>query len=83
MGEKYESQLISYDSKTLQNDKEKFVNLIFNKDKNKFDIKGSSYSGETSIKNVIGNWWNHEITQTDSQVSPISKYKRASCYFCG
>ena len=71
--EKYmKDQLISYDSKTLQNDKEKFVNLIFNKDKNKFDIKGSSYSGETSIQNVIGNWWNHKILQTDSQISPIS-----------
>jgi hypothetical protein len=71
--EKYmKDQLISYDSKTLQNDKEKFVNLIFNKDKNKFDIKGSSYSGETSIKNVIGNWWNHKILQANSQISPVS-----------
>ena len=65
-------QLISYNSKTLQNDKEKFVNLIFDKDKNKFIIKGSSYSGEASIDNVIGNWWNHKILQADSQVSPIS-----------
>ena len=41
--EKYvKDQLISYESKTLQNDKEKFVNLIFDKDKNKFNIKGSS-----------------------------------------
>ena len=71
--EKYiKDQLISYDSKTLQNDKEKFVNLIFNKDKKKFDIKGSSYSGEASIDNVIGNWWNHKILQTDTQISPIS-----------
>ena len=71
--EKYvKDQLISYDSKTLQNDKEKFVNLVFNKDKNKFDIKGSSYSGEAPIKNIIGNWWSHKILQTDSQVSPIS-----------
>ena len=32
--EKYiQDQLISYNSKTLQNDKEKFVNLVFNKDK--------------------------------------------------
>ena len=38
--EKYiKDQLISYDSKTLQNDKEKFVNLVFNKDKNKFNIE--------------------------------------------
>ena len=71
--EKYfKDQLISYNSKTLQNDKEKFVNLIFDKDKNKFIIKGSSYSGEASIDNVIGNWWNHKILQADSQVSPIS-----------
>ena len=71
--EKYiKDQLISYDSKTLQNNKEKFVNLVFNKDKNKFDIKGSSYSGEASINNIIGNWWSHKILQSNSQVSPIS-----------
>ena len=71
--EKYlKDQLISYDSKTLQNDKEKFVNLVFDKDKNKFNIKGSSYSGEVSINNIIGNWWSHKILQTDSQISPIS-----------
>ena len=71
--EKYmKDQLISYNSKTLQNDKEKFVNLVFDKDKNKFNIKGSSYSGKASINNIIGNWWSHKILQTDSQVSPIS-----------
>tara|TARA_Y100000389_G_scaffold90592_1_gene87138 strand:+ start:87 stop:764 length:678 start_codon:yes stop_codon:yes gene_type:complete len=71
--EKYiKEQLISYNSKTLQNDKEKFVNLVFNKKKNKFDIRGSSYSGEASIDNVVGNWWSHKILQTNSQVSPIS-----------
>tara|TARA_B100000902_G_scaffold367364_1_gene389904 strand:- start:10 stop:639 length:630 start_codon:yes stop_codon:yes gene_type:complete len=71
--EKYiKDQLISYDSKTLQNDKEKFVNLVFDEDKNKFNIKGSSYSGKASINNIIGNWWSHKILQTDSQISPIS-----------
>jgi len=71
--EKYlKDQLISYNSKTLQNDKEKFVNLLFNKDKNKFDIKGSSYSGEASVNNIIGNWWSHKILQTESQISPVS-----------
>ena len=71
--EKYiKDQLISYDSKTLQNDKEKFVSLIFDKDKNLFNIKGSSYSGKASINNIVGNWWNHKILQTDSQISPIS-----------
>tara|TARA_X000001036_G_scaffold412075_1_gene425319 strand:+ start:39 stop:719 length:681 start_codon:yes stop_codon:yes gene_type:complete len=71
--EKYlDDQLISFSSKTLQNDKEKFVNLVFDKDKNKFDIKGSSYSGVASIDNIIGNWWSHKILQTNSQISPIS-----------
>ncbi len=71
--EKYiKDKLISYNSKTLQNDKKKFVNLVFNKDQNKFDIKGSSYTGEASVNNIIGNWWNHKILQTNSQVSPIS-----------
>ena len=65
-------QLISYVSKTLQNNKEKFVNLFFDKNKNKLTIKGSSYSGEASVDNIIGNWWNHKILQTNSQISPIS-----------
>ena len=56
----------------MQNDKEKFVNLVFNKDKKKFDIKGSSYSGEASINNIIGNWWSHKILQSNTQISPIS-----------
>ena len=71
--EKYsKDQLISYNSKTLQNDKEKFVDLDFNKERNKFDIKGSSYSGEASTNNIIGNWWSHKVLQADSQISPIS-----------
>ena len=71
--EKYtNNQLISYESKTLQNDKQKFVTLVFDKTKNKFNIKGSSYTGEASINNIVGNWWSHKILQTESQISPIS-----------
>ena len=71
--EKYfNDQLVSYVSKTLQNDKEKFVNLVFDNDEKKFNIKGSSYSGKASIDNVIGNWWSHKILQSNSQISPIS-----------
>ena len=71
--EKYiNDKLISFNSKTFQNNKEKFVNLKLNEQKNKFEIKGSSYSGEASIDNVIGNWWSHKILQTNSQISPIS-----------
>ena len=71
--EKYiKDQLVSYNSKTLQNDKKKFVNLTFNQKSKKFDIKGSSYNGEALADNVIGNWWNHKILQASSQISPIS-----------
>ena len=71
--EKYfKDQLISFTSKTQQNDKQKFVNLVFNKDTKKFIIKGSSYKGEASLENVIGNWWNHKILQANSQISPVS-----------
>jgi hypothetical protein len=71
--EKYiKNQLISYNSKTLQNDKQKFVNLDYVEKDNKFNIKGSSFSGKASNDNVIGNWWNHKILQADSQISPVS-----------
>ena len=71
--EKYiNDKLISFNSKTKQNKKQKFVNLSLNEEKNKFIIKGSSFSGEANIKNVIGNWWNHKILQAESQISPIS-----------
>ncbi len=64
--------LISFQSKTLQNKKVKFVNLKIDKKNKKFDIKGSSYTGEASVKNIIGNWWSHKILQAESQISPIS-----------
>ena len=71
--EKYiKNQLISFNSKTLQNDKKKFVNLDYSEKDNKFNIKGSSFSGKASNDNVIGNWWNHKILQADSQISPVS-----------
>ena len=71
--EKYiKDKLVSFNSKTRQNKKDKFVNLKLNKQKNAFEIKGSSYTGKASTNNIIGNWWNHRILQTNSQISPIS-----------
>ena len=71
--EKYfKDQLISFNSKTLQNDKKKFVNLVFDKNNNEFNIKGSSYNGKATNDNIIGNWWSHKILQAESQISPIS-----------
>ena len=71
--EKYiDDKLISFNSKTKQNKKQKFVSLSLNEENNKFIIKGSSFSGEANIKNVVGNWWNHKILQAESQISPVS-----------
>ena len=71
--EKYvKDKLVSFNSKTRQNKKDKYVQLKINEKENKYDIKGSSYTGSTSVENVIGNWWNHKILQTNSQISPIS-----------
>jgi len=71
--EKYiKDKLISFNSKTRQNNKDKYVNLKLDEQENLFKIKGSSYSGKASTNNVIGNWWSHKILQTNSQISPIS-----------
>jgi hypothetical protein len=71
--EKYiKDKLISFNSKTRQNKKDKYVQLTLNEEKNQYDIKGSSYTGSASKENVIGNWWSHKILQTNSQISPIS-----------
>ena len=65
-------KLISFKSSTLQNKKRKFVKLIFDENKNLFIINGSSFKGETGLDNVIGNWWNSKILQSESQISPLS-----------
>ena len=64
-------QLIKYNSKTFQNDKEKFAKVILN-EKNKLYVEGSSYKGETESASMIGSWWNHEIVKNSKQISPIS-----------
>ena len=71
--EKYiNNELISFNSKTLQNDKKKYVNLELDTKIEKFNIQGSSYNGIASTNNIIGNWWSHKILQTNSQISPVS-----------
>jgi len=71
--EKYEdNQLIEFNSETLQNDKRKFVNLNFDKTLDTFKIVGSSYVGTADKDNIVGNWWNHKILTTNSQISPLS-----------
>jgi hypothetical protein len=71
--EKYiKDKLVSFSSKTLQNNKDKYVELKLNEQKNGYDVKGSSYTGKASLDNVIGNWWSHKILQSNTQISPIS-----------
>ena len=71
--EKYQrNELLSFESSTLQNDKKKFVKLIYDENKNKFIINGSSYVGEANLENIIGNWWNSKILETNTQISPLS-----------
>ena len=71
--EKYENdQLVEFNSETLQNNKKKFVNLNYDKTQDIFNIVGSSYKGTANKDNVVGNWWNHKILTTNSQISPLS-----------
>ena len=65
-------RLLSFESSTLQNDKKKFVKLTYDENKNKFIINGSSYVGEANRENIIGNWWNSKILETNTQISPLS-----------
>ncbi len=65
-------KLISFQSSTLQNKKKKYVNLFYDEVKNLFIIDGSSFKGEANIKNTIGNWWNFQLLQSNSQISPLS-----------
>ena len=77
-------QLISFNSETFQNNKRKYVNLIFDEKKEKFIIDGSSYKGEADKENIIGHWWNHRILQTDTQISPLSgSVKKQNIEFLG
>ena len=71
--EKYKNdKLIYFKSNTIQNDKEKYVNLYYDQSKNKFIIDGSSFKGEANTDSIIGNWWNHKILKVEQQISPLS-----------
>jgi len=71
--EKYENgKLVFFESNTLQNKKKKFVNLMYNEKIDKFIINGSSFKGEANTDNIIGNWWNSKILNSNSQISPLS-----------
>ena len=81
--EKYDKEnLISFNSKTKQNKKQKFVILKLDEKNNEFIIKGSSYNGKAKRNNIVGNWWNHNLLKTNSQITPISnKIKKQKITF--
>ena len=71
--ENYEKGIFkSYFSKTKQNKKDKYVNIIFNSNNDKLEIDGSSYKGEANKEFIVGTWWNHEIIKKKAQISGIS-----------
>ena len=65
-------QLVEFKSMTTKNDKKKYVNLQFNKNKKTFEIDGSSFKGKTDASLIIGSWWNHEIIKKNKQISAVS-----------
>ena len=65
-----DGKLIKFNSKTNQNGKDKYVNLII--DNNEFNIDGSSYKGKAPNSYVLGTWWNHSIVEAEAQISAVS-----------
>ena len=61
-----------YKSKTIQNKKKKYTDLFFDESKKIYSIQGSSFSGKAPSNAVIGNWWNHNILQSEVIISPVS-----------
>ena len=62
----------SFNSTTIQNKKNKFVNISLDPEKKILKIDGSSYKGDADIKFMVGTWWNHEIVKAKAQISAIS-----------
>ena len=62
----------SFNSTTMQNKKNKYVNISLNLDKTKLKIDGSSYRGDADLNYLVGTWWNHEIVKAKAQISAIS-----------
>ena len=62
----------SFKSKTNQNKKQKYVNIIVDSSDQNLIVDGSSYKGKADKDIIIGTWWNHEIVQKKAQISAIS-----------
>jgi len=65
-----DNKLIKFNSKTNQNGKDKYVNLVL--ESNEFIIDGSSYKGSAPTDYLLGTWWNHSIVKAEAQISAVS-----------
>tara|TARA_B100000686_G_C16514519_1_gene823877 strand:+ start:23 stop:706 length:684 start_codon:yes stop_codon:yes gene_type:complete len=65
-----DGKLIKFNSKTNQNGKKKFVNLLLKNDQ--LEIDGSSYKGIVPSDYLLGTWWNHAIVKAEAQISAVS-----------
>ena len=65
-----DGKLIKFNSKTNQNGKEKYVNLILENEE--YIIDGSSYQGKAPVDFLLGTWWNHSIVKAKAQISAVS-----------
>ncbi len=67
-----DSKFVKFTSKTKQNKKDRYVNIIINPEEKNLLIDGSSYKGKASKEYIVGTWWNHEIIKAKAQISAIS-----------
>ena len=65
-------KLVKYQSRTIQNKKTKYNDLTFNEKNKIYNIKGSSFNGKAPSDALVGNWWNHNILQSEIIISPLS-----------
>ncbi len=65
-----DGKLIKFNSKTNQNGKEKYVNMLL--ENGEYIIDGSSYKGKTPVDYLLGTWWNHSIVKAEAQISAVS-----------
>ena len=65
-----DGNLIKFSSKTNQNGKSKYVNII--SENNELVIDGSSHKGKVPNDYLIGTWWNHSLVKAPAQISAVS-----------
>ena len=65
-------RLIKFKSDTIQNKKKKYNELVLDENKKTFKINGSSFNGNLPSTALVGNWWNHNILQSEMIISPLS-----------